>query len=234
MVTATRVSGVPSLFATQSERTPPTQTMKVIQATKSILVASLALTLGACSGRIALKPSDRASIHSVSLQQQISKPKTMFYMDLTTGTGVALGGIVGAVVAASSVPSGERLQRQAESSGIAVENIARDAFTHELQRSGALPLAHGGSGDATFKVSVTLYGVTYIGLTRSLTPLVSMLVQLVQPDGKVIYSNYNLGQASPSMRHTFEEFYANPQLLRAGWEDAAHNAAQKLIAELRR
>ena len=203
---------------------------------KLIVTSTVFLVFGACaSSRIALKPADRASIHSVSVQQPVSKPAEMYYTDLTAVTGAAFGGLVGALVASPSVSSGKALQNDADARGISIETITREAFTRELQRNAVLPLARSGTGDAAFRLKITQYGVTYTGMMkRALLPIVGLQAEMVRPNGTVICKATTVGSAAESTRHTFEEFHANPDLLRAGWADGAQRAAHTLLSDFKK
>jgi len=203
-------------------------------ASLTILTTLCAILLSACGNNEAFR-----SIHSISVDSQPSKGGRILYEDNAMGAMSIIGafslvGQVASLGANAAVSSGPRraIDQAAQSHSIAVEKIVADAFSAEIQRRGNFTPANPGTGDATFKLTVK-YGLGQED-HRSFAPVVQVRPELVK-DGEEIYSvrgAYAGGRADKEHWHRFEEFKSNPELLRIGWQSAAHRInteCEKLI-----
>ena len=217
--------------------------MKPLRFIKSLTLTSIALTLGACATSGRLSPADRAAIRSVAVQPQVAMPtkyNSYSYMDLTSGVGsdLGLGGglrwqAIGAAAIHSSASSGATLLDDSQTHSFPIEPIVRDTFTRTFQESGVFPCAAVGAADATITLTVAADGLEHEGLGREIIPFVAIKADLSKAGGKAIFTSMKKMRAEAGWHHTFEEFHANPQLLRAGWEDAARKASQAIVEDLR-
>lgn len=237
--------------------------MKISRYLKTITAigcAALIALLNGCAGGTgtALKPADRASIRTVSVNSHVSKPDHMTCLDNTrrwkaTAAGVVVGGVVTAGIVGSNLsktaPGGVQLDQAMARNGATVDRIVRDAFTDELRKSGVFAVTTGG-GDAQFVLSIRTYGLTVGGnlFDKRLAPNLAVAAELVRADGTHVWkamrsaiSFAGLNRGHPEIifigrgqAHQFEEFQNNPQLLKSAFAAAAQVVAQSLIAELKR
>ena len=231
---------------------------KYLKNMTAIGCAALIALLSGCASSTAVtfKPDDRASIRTVSVSSNVSKPERMTCLDNSARwKGAAAGAVIGGVATAAAVSgelsktnsSGMQLEQAMARNGITVERIVRDAFTEELRKSGMFAVTSG-RGDAQFNLAIGPYGLTVAGLfDGKLAPNLGVTAELVRADGTrvwkvsrnaISFDGLNVGHPSVIFigrgeAHQFEEFRDNPQLLKAAFTVAARVLAQSLVADLK-
>ncbi len=205
-----------------------------------LLAAICATLLSACaSGRI-------RSIHTVMVDPKVARPKAMGYTNQASANvdmfasptmgllpALVLTGVHHGVI---SKPRKE-MEAAVASRSIAIETIVPPAFSDELARSGLFTVVPSGAADATFNLKILQYGLNHMGdawTSSLLAPTVMLEARLVGSDGKNIETLKVFGAPPAADWHVHEQYRDNPELLRAGWEQAARSAARVAITQLRK
>lgn len=205
------------------------------------LLAAVCFTmLSACGGgRI-------QSIHSVAVDHNVERPKKMDFTNQASANvdsfGVGGTGILPALVLAGVHHAVIAKPRKAITDGvashsIAIEQIVPAAFSDELGHCDLFTAAPAGGADATVSLKILQYGVNHMGGAWSsslLAPTVAVEARVVGRDGHHIRTFKVVGLPSQSSYRIQEQFRDDPELLRTGWNEAAHTAARVLINQLRK
>ena len=200
-------------------------------------IGVLTLTSGCGNGRL-------RDVHTVAVDgSKTTRPKHMEYRSQKSDTAdlvaaLTLGpGLLFAAVHHGMI-SGPRkeITSAATSKEVAIEKIVPAAFADEMARSGLFKVTTQGGEDATFRVYVPSYSLLHKSLFGgpALAPGVMIDALLADNKGHVFYGIHKLGEAEKEHWHTHEEYIANPDLLRAGWEEAARAATREIIAKMRK
>lgn len=176
----------------------------------------------------------RRSVHSVAVSGQVANRHRVTYVSPTTqgiGTVGALTLGVGPMLLAAGINAAiasspkHIMEAAAASSRTPLEKMVADAFVAEIQRSGAFTLVKSGAGDAVFELEIKQYGLESHGATM-------MVRARLMKNNECLFDSTHIGRVAKGDRHQFDEYKANPDLLRAGWQAAATDAARITMDDL--
>ena len=184
-----------------------------------------------------------AAVHSVTVDSNVARPKKLEYADQASQNAGALGVLfIGALPGAliqKGMSAGPRkeIEGTAASKEIAIEKIVPAVFADELSRSGLFTVNQQGGGDATVHLKVPAYQLIHkSGMfgRPTLAPGVVIEAQFAGSNGRNFYGIGKGGYAAKENWHTQAEYKENPELLRAGWEEAARVTTRAIIAQIRK
>lgn len=188
--------------------------------------------LGGCT-TVALEPADRAALASASIDPIVAVTSDLDLRD----PRFDLVNLWAAVYAAheGEVRAEETAQRMQQAQ-IDLGVMAREEFEGALRRAGI-----GLAGDPTSPSAVFHLDVQQLGLQpgnpygTSVQPLVDVHATLVDASGRTLWRDRGLVQAAfwtDTPAHEYDEFVANPELLREAFRVAFRLASEDLVASL--
>ncbi len=217
-------------FRRQQVFNPSHAPMKTPHTIRSLIAPLLvAALLSGCANK-----SLRSSVHSIGVSGNVANRNRVTYESAATTTvgiiGAAtlgLGPILLATGINAAISSNPKHVMKAAATGgaLPLEKMVADAFAAEIPRSGPFTLAPAGGGDATFELKIEQYGLEYKG------SIVGVRARLMK-NGQCLFSSRHLGHAPETSRHSWNEYKANPELFRIGWQQAAADAARETIDDL--
>ena len=227
--------GTPMQFHPISQK--PTNPMKK-QTLLFLLASTCAIIMSGCgNGRL-------RAVHTVAVDgSKTTRPKRMEYTSQKSDTADLVGALTlgpGLLMAAvhHGMISGPRneITNAAASKEVAIEKIVPAAFADEMARSGLFTVATQGGADATFRINVPSYSLLHKSMFGgpALAPGVMVEALLADNNGHTFYGIHKAGVAEKEHWHTHEEYRNNPELLRAGWDEAARAATREIIAKMRK
>ena len=197
--------------------------------TRTATALLLAALLSGCANQ-----ELRRTVHAISVDGQVGNKHRVIYSSPTTKGIATVGALtlgVGPILLAAGINAAissnpkHLMEAAAGASSVPLEKMAADAFTAELQHSGAFTLAQPGSGDAAFKLEIKAYGLESHGA-------IMVVRARLMKDSRCLFDSTHIGAVAKSDRHQFDEYKANPELFRIGWRAAAADAARLTLADL--
>jgi hypothetical protein len=195
--------------------------------------ALLVSVTAGCGQRLA--QADKAAIHSVSVNRDVTVAEEPFYMGPAQAVGMAFG-IVGALVGEAMAGNPKAVLRATlRKNNIEIGSLAAEEFTRQLQSAGVFGELVPMGGESEIRLEVPYWGLAKAPLSTELKPVFGMKAKLVKADGSVAWEKYfyiaNMNSETPSA--TFETFIENPEQLRAAFAKASEIVALGLVEDLR-
>lgn len=205
---------------------------------KSIIPFAIAISvlLSGCASTQQLSEQDKKKIEVVRLNDQVKRPKEMFYFGPGASIGFAFGAIGGAIAAASQIGPGQELLAYAERNGVRIEEIVAQEFGEALRQSGKFRISDTTEANgATISLSVFQFGFSVPnGFSSKLVPVIAYSGEMVDASGNVLWrasqSLSPLGNPVDGM--PADELRANPKAIEAAWRAAARHMANNMVQEL--
>ena len=190
----------------------------------------LSLLIG-CGGNAALRKSGLATIKSVSICENVTKPGSLIYSgrkQAFLAVCGCLGGLAGGLAAEKTA---SKIKTVMEQEKIDVGEIVREQFVNELKNSNLFASIVSENSDAEFKLSIRTFGfIVPQGFSSKLKPILGVEGKLVKSDGSVLWEKYefisNLSKKTPS--YSLENYFDNPELIR----EVFTIASQSIVADL--
>ena len=205
-----------------------------------LLVASL--LAGGCAQVPRVSDPGRAKIDTVVIDHNVPVPDQLYYLGPGLMPYMAFG-LIGAVVAqsngaadAATAQPAELLKQHIKKNGIEMDKIAYSEVDAGIKRSGKFKVLDAAPAPApnvgTLKISVLRYGFSIPnGFSSRLVPLVIIKCDLVDSDGKVVWSENDRTRplGNPVESISPEEMRDNPKLIDDAWHGASHYIIDKIM-----
>ncbi len=206
-----------------------------LQSSLSSILAIISLFFAGCGN------SRLAAVHTITMDGNVAKPKKFEYRSQASDNASAVGylalGLPGALIG-RTVRIGPRkeIENMLAAKGIVVEKVASAAFADEMARSGLFTVLPQGGADATIKLQIPVYLLVHKSgmFSNTLAPGVVIEGQFADASGRNFYSFDRDAFAAKEHWHSQAEYLATPELLRAGWDEAARTATREIIKRIRK
>ena len=187
---------------------------------------------------VALEPRARDAIQQAFVSENVSVPEGVFYQGPAESISFGVGGLVGAAIVQSiEAGSEKKLTMQDLIRAMPMDQIVHESFENALRASGTIPVGDDpATTDVAFSFKIEVYGLGQTqGFSSTLYPVVGFHAVLTNPAGEILWQKY--GSVSPlssgnDLGHTAKEYAANPELLRATFENAARLVSRSIVADL--
>ena len=195
------------------------------------ILALLALVLAGCASVQPIAEADRRNIANVTIDRNVPKPATIFYLGPGGSAGLMFGAIGGALSASSIEESRKSFQAYVDKNGVSIERIVLEEIEAALRRSGKIPLAdQPRPGSAAIGVSIVQYGFSIPhGFSSKLVPILGVRCEMKDASGKVLWSaqEHTRPLGNPVEPAEPEAIRNDPKAMEGAWRAAArHIAAQ--------
>lgn len=196
------------------------------------------LILSGCAGQNAIRLTDeqRAKIKTVSLDNNVVKPKTAFYQGRAQSVGLAFGVLGALATSGSAQDTGTQLAEFMLKNNIDIGEITNTALAAETKRTNTFLVTNAGNEDAKFKSEIKIFGLAQSnGLSSTLYPTLGVTSQLIDKNGVVTWEKYEYVTALNSENNqgdTLENFQKDPQKLKSTFENAARIVTKLLVENL--
>jgi hypothetical protein len=199
------------------------------------LVLAMCLMLPACAGTD-LAPDKQKDLGAVSVDPAVKMPDKVFYNGPENNWGVALGGVLGAVIASEAVEEPTRIRLFMEKQKIDLGRMVADEFKARLAASPQFGGKLRDDASTRFELEVKIYGLAQKGAFSSqYKPLLRVDARLVDAGGNVLWKKFefvtNLSSVTPG--YTYPEYFETPpdKMLNA-WSVAVKSVVGDLIEDL--
>jgi hypothetical protein len=159
----------------------------------------------------------------------------MYFNDQALKMGGLLGGAAGALIVSNLDPAPVKVEKMMAANNIVVEKMLRDEFIRELRQSNRFSIVDTAPADAEFQLFITKYGLSSIPWHKELQPVVAARAELKDADGNVVWS-HTRSMSNHSDREIpavlFDDYMANIELLRIGYNSACQIVAKDLVKNL--
>jgi len=196
--------------------------------------------LAACTTvtNISLDQEARLKTQSVSVNESVPVPDTVFFFGMKQGLTGAIGGpLVGAVAKEAVFDDKTILKNILQTSDIRVGEILRSSFEAQLEQSNIFPkLVHNGA-EAQFNISIANYGLFKKGaFDGALRAAIWGNVSLVNASGKILWQKAIKPEAFESRLPAYDLAYyqEHPEALRDSFKALSSIVATELINDLKR
>lgn len=198
--------------------------------------------LAAC-GTITMDAAKRNSIQQVSVSKIVAvSPEIYFHgraQSWYEGTGIGLGGAIGAAVSATAPPTvmeKEQIRAFLSQQQIDVGEIVRTAFVKGLTSDPKWSPRLRDESETHFDLKVDMYGLANKNpMSSDYKPVLSVTASLVDKDGNVLWRERdfvaNLSSATPGASYT--DFLNDPKWFRDGFSVAANEITRSLLGKLK-
>lgn len=201
------------------------------------LAAGLLLAnMTGCATTQQLSEQDKKRIEVVKLNDNVQRPKDMYYFGPGASIGFAFGAIGGAIAAGSQIGPGQEMLAYAEQNGVRIENIVVQEFGEVLRQSGKYKISDTAEANgATINLSVIQFGFSVPnGFSSKLVPVIAFKGEMVDASGNVIWraTDSLMPLGNPVDGVPADELRASPKAIEAAWRAAVNHIANNLVQEL--
>lgn len=200
------------------------------------LAIAVSVFLSGCATTQQLSEQDRKRIEVVKLNDQVKRPKEMYYFGPGASIGFAFGAIGGAIAAASQIGPGQEMLAYAEQNGVRIEEIVAQEFAASLQQSGKFRISDTAEANgATINLSVFQFGFSVPnGFSSKLVPVIAYSGEMVDASGNVLWrATENLMPlGNPVDGIPADELRTNPKAIETAWRAAAKHIAARMVEAL--
>ena len=204
---------------------------------KLLPLVLLSVVVTACGpAKKPLSIEARQSLKTVSITSEVEMPED-FWFNSKTQTVASNFGLIGALVGESSAESSKVAINQAmENHDVSIPQIVYSAFRNEMAKHTPFkPLKDGSDSDANMELTVFSYGFSAEGLSSKFRPILSVVAEMKNDEGDVIWRNKGTVTALTSdnnAKYTYEQMLTSPDVLREMIQSAANRAASNAMANL--
>lgn len=127
----------------------------------------------------------------------------------------------------------DKLKSVAESSDVDLRSIVLKAFRSRLEKNVPVSVVSA-NGEADLQIHIEDYGLTARNKTL-MQPTITIEARLIKSSGHVIWSggeNISDSEFEGISARTWQEYTANPALLKTGYEEVANSAANTIVNKL--
>lgn len=192
-----------------------------------------ACLLGGCAapGEKASAPLDQVT--TISVYRYVVLPPSVHYMSSGQVWGMAVGGLVGGAIAASSGPK-QTLGAALDERHVDMGAIFREEMRAALGRQTHFRLVDD-PADAELTLTVRDYGFNAAGpFTGKMNVLLDAECELRDRSGRLVFKRSHRETNREATRFTMDEYFADPARLQAAFHEAAAAVAAKEIEDLTR
>lgn len=212
---------------------------------RKLLPRSLALTvaslLTACAGlpSHSLNAADRAAVSTVSINPTIALPKQLAFHSRRESLMMGAFGMIGALLSVDDAKDSARdVVSTMNRHNISIRTIAKTEFKRALVAIPSLKITDDkANADAELTLEVDMVGLSQThGLSARLYPTMRLSATMKKKDGTLIWQKSDLITPLNSENkdgYEFDEYLAQPALLRHGFTTTAAILSRNLVAELK-
>jgi len=204
--------------------------------TAGALAASL--LLAACANSpVAMNDNVRSSVHTVSIDPDVTLPADMYYQG-PGQAGMMMLGVVGALAAQGTAATPKaRIHAVMDANHISVQDIVAAEFAKQAGAATKMKFAVGNEpADARVKLVVNLYGISQSqGFGTTLYPMFNITATMTKPDGTVLWKDTDYVTAlngDNKEGHTIEEYLKDPELIRKSFTNGSDIVGRMLASNL--
>ena len=205
-------------------------------ATASAVIASL--LLAACAApRVGMTDAARSSVHTVSVEPNVTLPEDMYYQG-PGQTGMAMLGIVGALASQSTAATPKaRMHAVMDEHHISVPEIVAAEFAKQSNAGTTMKFVVGTEpADARVSLNVLMYGVAQSqGFGTTLYPTFTVKATMTKADGTVLWQATDYVTALNGENkegHTIEDYLKDPELIRKSFTSGTDIVSRMLVTDL--
>ncbi len=197
---------------------------------------AVSVFLSGCATTQQLSEQDRKRVEVVKLNDQVKRPKEMYYFGPGASIGFAFGAIGGAIAAASQIGPGQEMLAYAEQNGVRIEEIVAQEFGEALKQSGKFRISDTAEANgATISLSVFQFGFSVPnGFSSKLVPVIAYSGEMADASGNVLWrATENLMPlGNPVDGIPADELRTNPKAIETAWRAAAKHIAARMVEAL--
>lgn len=195
------------------------------------LLASCLLLLQGCATTIPLNPSIKKSIHTVSVNESMTKPEQPYLMEPGIAVGMGFGAVGGLVTGVIEEKHGKLLENYFRTHNIDVRKIVRNEVIHSLLRKKTLKYVSK-DGNADLRLKIKFYGFSVPhGFSSQLMPILQVEGQLIKNNVIVWQKTESTPFSTKKLPHyDATSLRQNPQLYAVMLKAAVQDVSKKLVA----
>lgn len=202
-----------------------------------ILVFSIALLFGCASG-VKLDPAMKSKLDDgVSINPSVriiaNKPS---YTGPEEAVAVALGGIIGAAIVTSVMDEPTKIKNYLKAEKIDVATLVLDEFKLQINNRPDFSGRIRDNGRYRIELAVLRYGIAQKhGFSSDYKPTLSIMAKMLDPKGKVIWSNhsYVTHLNSDTSAFTYDSYFKSPKAFRIAFASAAKVVVLDVLNDLK-
>ncbi len=201
----------------------------------SIICASL--TACATTTHTPLDREVRLRTQSVSVNESVPVPDTVFFFGMKQAFAGAVGGALGAVAGEAVFDEKTILKNILVTNDIRVGEILRSGFQAQLEQTSIFPKVVRNGAEAQFNISITNYGLFKKGaFDGALRAAIWGSASLVAADGKVLWQKGFKPEAFESRLPAYDLAYyqEHPEALRDSFKVLSSILVTELVDDLKR
>lgn len=209
----------------------------IFSAFSRLATVFICMALTACATTTPLGREVKSQVHSVSVNESVPTPDSVFFFGTGQALAGALGGGVGAAVGTVVLDDAAVLKNLLLANDIRVGELLRSTFEAQLRQANVFPGVVRGSGDAQFNLSIARYGLFKKGpFEGALRGAIWGTITLVGADGKVLWQKSIHPEATEDRvpAHSFAYYQSHPDALRESFRAASSILVTEIIEDLKR
>jgi len=210
------------------------KTMKII---KILLLMLGMLLLFGCAGKVSMNPEVKTRLGSLAIDDKVQMPKNITLMTKGDALAIGLGGLIGGIIADSSLTEEEKLAKFLEDNKIDFSKMIKNEYKLALKKR---PYYYNklvsSNAQQTFKIIVNMYGLVYHHniFSSDYVPTANIKFDLVDKNGKILWSetDFVTSYTDGTIRMPFDDYFKNPDNMRKALQFAAKKIANLVVSKL--
>jgi hypothetical protein len=192
--------------------------------------------ISGCASNTPFSPAEKAAIHSVSVNPQVSMPPDITYYDRSQMGAYLGGGLIGyAIVHGAENTTRNTIKKEIEKQNIILNAMLKHSFTEKLGSTMRFTVVQNGFGDAQFKLALNSYGFGTASITSELAiPVLSAHAILMDSKGKILWQDTQTAvlDESPYNTYAIEYYLQNPLVMKQAFQTLTDELADNLVENL--
>lgn len=192
-------------------------------------------TLTGCANQVALSPSSKANIHTVTVNPTIPVPPTIEYAGPHMMGAAVMGGLVGAGIAyACESSTREDILKAMAQRDINLNQIFYQSFIKELHDQTNFKTVRAEPSDAQFKLEILSYGFTDSMQQKRTIPFANVKGILLDSQNKIIWQSTKEVELNSNdyAAQNVQEYIQNQVLMQKAFKALMVQASDDLISTL--
>ncbi len=196
----------------------------------------LMVFLAGCASNIKLDPATKPRLDDgIAINPVVTLADQPYFHGRTQTWGGALGGAVGAGIAAAATSEPAKIKQYLAAEGIDVSSIVLEEFERQIKNRPGYADRIRDDGKFRLQLVIHQYGIVSTNVfTSTYKPVLGLIAQLRDPTGNIIWqqSDFIANLNSRTQGYPYDHYFNTPETFKAAFQSAAEAVVSLVLEKL--